>query len=153
MAALSAPTYRSQGNAAFRSEKQDATLKRGQTVPYDVNGAPTAPPDEPGALILNITGMPDADPAEPLFEFEAPAGGVVFTGVGDEISAGVAATAPSALRMFKNGVACGTITFTGTAGVASFSDSTFTAGDLFALYPPLSIDATLDRLRITLGTD
>lgn len=152
MAALSAPTYRSQGNAAFRSEKQDATLKRGQTVPYDVNGAPPAAPDEPGALSININGMVDADPSEPLFEFEAPLGGLTFSGA-DYISAGIAATAPSALRIRKNGSANGTITFTGTAGVAAFSDSTYLAGDLFGLYPPTSIDATLDQLRITLGTD
>jgi hypothetical protein len=153
MAVGPSPVYRSQGNIPFRSERQDAQLKRGQTVPYDVNGSPTAPPDEPGALVLNIANLPAATPSVPLFEFEVPAGGIVFTGVGDELSAGVAATAPSALRYFKNGVANGTLTFTGTAGVSAFSDSTYAAGDLFGLYPPTSIDATLDRLRITLGTD
>lgn len=149
---VAAPTYRSQGNSPFRSERQNATLKRGQTVPYDVNGAPPSEPPETGALAININDMPTATPGNPLFEFEVPTGGIVFSG-DDQISAGVAATAPSDLRIFKNGASVGTITFTGTAGVASFSDSTYLAGDLFSLYPPLSIDATLDRLRITLGTD
>lgn len=152
MAVAPSPVYRSQGNIPFRSEKQNAALKRGQTIPYDINGVPV-PASNPGAFILNINDLPSAVPADPLFEFEVPAGGLVFTGVGNELSAGVAATSPSALRYFKNGVANGTLTFTGTAGVSSFSDSTYAAGDLFSLYPPLSIDATLDRLRITLGTD
>lgn len=152
MATTPAPVYRSQGNQAFRSERQNQQLKRGQTVPYDVNGAPPAAPDEPGAMSINVNGMVDADPSEPLLEFEVPTGGVIFSG-DDYISAGIAATAPSALRLFKNGSTNGTITFTGTAGVAAFSDSTYLAGDLFGLYPPTSIDATLDQLRITLGTD
>lgn len=152
MAVAPSPVFRSQGNSPFRSEKQNATLKRGQTVPYDVNGAPPAPVPDPGALVMNINGMPSAVPADPLYEFEVPTGGIIFSGV-DFITAGIAATAPSALRLFKNGAANGTITFTGAAGAASFSDSTYAAGDLFGLYPPLSIDATLDQLRITLGTD
>jgi hypothetical protein len=150
--ALPRPVYRSQGNIAYRSETRDSLLKRGQTVPYDVNGAPPAPVEEPGAMSINVNDMPTASPGDPLLEFETPSGGIIFSGT-DYISAGVAATAPSALRLFKNGAANGTITFTGTAGVAAFSDSTYVAGDLFGLYPPLSVDATLDQLRITLGTD
>jgi hypothetical protein len=150
--AAAIPTFRSQGNALFRKDVQDVSYKRGQIVPYEVNGSPTLPPEEPGALIININDMPLATPTEPLFEFEVPAGGMIFSG-SDQISAGVAATAPSALRLFKNGSANGTITFTGTSGTASFSDSTYAEGDLFGLYPPTSVDATLDRLRITLGTD
>jgi hypothetical protein len=149
---MPAPTYRGQGNAGFRSEQQDAILKRGQTVPYDVNGAPTGGTPEAGHLIINVNDLDVADPSEPLFEFEVPTGGLEFTG-SDQISAGTAATASTALRLFKDGVANGTITFTGTSGVAAFSDSTYNAGELFGLYPPLTADATLDRLRITLGTD
>jgi len=88
-----------------------------------------------------------------LFEFIVPAGGMIFTGTSDHFSAGVAATAPSALRIFNGVTQVGTITFTGTAGVISWSDSTFAEGDLFGLYPPTSVDPTLDRVRITLGTD
>lgn len=35
------PIYRGQGNASFGSDKQDRVIYRGQTNPYDVNGAPT----------------------------------------------------------------------------------------------------------------
>jgi hypothetical protein len=148
-----APIYRGQGNQPFQSFQQDGIQKRGQTVPYDINGSPTSPPPEPGALVLNINSLAAADPAEPLYEFEVPAGGVVFTGTGDHLTAGDAATGTPALRIFKNGAANGTITFTGAAGVAAFSDSTYAEGDLFSLYPPVAADATLDRVRITLGTD
>ena len=148
-----APVDRGQGTFAPRNPFTTyGPQDRGQSVPYDVNGMPV-PANDPGALTMDINGLPLADPTQPLWECLIPAGGKVFTGVGDHLSAGVAATAASVLRMFKNGVACGTITFTGTAGVVSFSDSTFAEGDLFGLYPPSTIDATLDRVRITLGTD
>lgn len=39
---MGAPIYRGQGNASFRSEHLDRTLKRGQIVPYDINGVPTS---------------------------------------------------------------------------------------------------------------
>lgn len=146
------PTFRGQGNALFKTDELKRTYARGQVVPYEVNGAPPLPPEPPGALALNINGLPSADPAEPLYEIEIPEGGFTFTGV-DFISAGVAATASTVLRYFKNGAANGTLTFTGSAGTSNFSDSTYAEGDLFGLYPPLTADATLDRLRITLGTD
>lgn len=145
-----APIYRSQGNALFRTDAGREIIKRGQDVPYGANGAPI--PGEPGALIINVNDLPSATASEPLFEFEVPTGGIVFSG-DNQITAGIAATSSSALRLFKNGSANGTVTFTGTSGAASFSDSTYAAGDLFGLYPPASLDATLDRLRITLGTD
>ena len=148
-----APVDRGQGVFAPRNPfTAYGPQDRGQSVPYDVNGVPI-PAAEPKALVLDINGLPLADPTQPLWECLIPAGGKVFTGVGDHLSAGVGATSPSALRLFKNGVANGTITFTGTAGVVVFSDSTFAEGDLFSLYPPSSIDATLDRVRVTLGTD
>lgn len=145
------PVFRDQGVFAPRNPTTAyGPQDRGQSVPYETNGAPPAP--KPGALVLNISDLPIADPAKPLFEAEIPSGGVVFSGA-DFLSAGVAATGSPALRLFKNGAANGTITFTGTAGVAAFSNSNYSAGDLFGLYPPLVADATLDRLRITLGTD
>lgn len=148
---MGTPLFRGQGNESFRTADPRSAAKRGQIVPYNVNGAPTVS-DEPGWLAININDMPSAAPADPLYEFEVGDGGLVFSGL-DQISAGVAATSPSVFRLFKNGAANGSITFTGSSGTASFSDSTYAAGDLFALYPPLSIDATLDRVRITLGTD
>lgn len=149
--AAPAPVFRGQANSLFRTDKQDTTYKRGQEVPYGANGAPPVA-TTPGALAININDLPSADPSEPLMEVEIPNGGVVFSG-SDQISAGVGATSTSTLRLFKNGVANGTVIFSGTGGNASFSDSTYAGGDLFGLYPPLSVDATLDRVRITLGTD
>lgn len=155
MVARPAPVFRGQGNQPFDSFRRDNIQKRGQTVPYDLNGAPTGSAD-PGALVTYIANLPSATtPTTPLWEAEIPAGGIVFTGVGDEISAGVAATGSTVLRIFKNGVQVGTVTFAAgaTTGTASFTDSSFVAGDLFGLYPPTVADATLDRVRITLGTD
>lgn len=37
----SQPLYRGQGNQAFEIVRPDGPVKRGQTVPYDVNGAPS----------------------------------------------------------------------------------------------------------------
>ncbi|HKN44078.1 MAG TPA: hypothetical protein VJW23_09150 [Propionibacteriaceae bacterium] len=51
--ATPAPVYRSQGNTPFRSEKQNSQLKRGQTVPYDVNGAPAG--GVPDTRMINTT--------------------------------------------------------------------------------------------------
>jgi hypothetical protein len=35
------PTFRGQGNDRFATDHADQTVSRGQTVPYDINGAPT----------------------------------------------------------------------------------------------------------------
>lgn len=150
-----APVYRGQGNNPFQSFKQDGIQKRGQTVPYDVNGSPTPGPTEPGSVAFDIIDLPSATGSDPLTEFIVPAGDLNFTGVGDHVSAGVAATGASALRIFKNGLQVGTVSFGagGTTGTVSFTDSSFVEGDLFGLYPPAAVDATLDRVRITLGTD
>lgn len=53
MASIAAPVYRSQGNNPFRSERQNSQLKRGQTVPYDVNGAPAG--GVPDTRLINTT--------------------------------------------------------------------------------------------------
>lgn len=146
-----APVYRGQGNTPFRSEEQTFALKRGQTVPYDINGSPTLPPDEPGFLAININDLPLADPAEPLYEFEIIGSDVVFTG-NEAITAGVPATAPAVFPIEKDGAANGDITITGATGVLTLSDSTYEVGTLFSLYPPATADATLDRVRISLET-
>lgn len=150
-----APVYRGQGNNPFQSFKQDGIQKRGQTVPYDVNGSPTPPAAVPRSIAFDIMDLPLAVGTDPLAEFLTPAGDLNFTGIGDHVSAGVAATGASALRIFKNGSQVGTISFGagGTTGTVAFTDSSYVEGDLFGLYPPAAVDATLDRVRITLGTD
>jgi hypothetical protein len=144
-----APIYRSQGNQQFRSEQRNTALKRGQSVPYDVNGSPTAPAAEPGLLALYLANLDAADPAEPLYEFVVEGADIIFTG-NSAITAGVAATGATVFPIKKNGAANGNITVTGSAGAFSISDSTYADGDLFSLYPPATADATLDRLRVSL---
>jgi hypothetical protein len=126
---------------------------------HPVQGVQDSPPppyslaSTPGWLALDVNDLLTVtDTTKPLYEFEVGDSGLVFNG-SDHITAGVAATASSALRLFKNGAANGTITFTGSSGLAAFTSGTYAAGDLFGLYPPVTLDATLDRLRITLGTD
>lgn len=101
----------------------------------------------PGHIPISIVDLPEADPAEPLVRWRVPA----MTIEVEEADAGVAATSPSALRFRKNSVDQGTLTFTGTSGVASFSTIVYADGDLMEIYPPSSIDATLDRVSVTLG--
>lgn len=99
-----------------------------------------------GYLPVSIVDLPLADPAEPLFRWRLP---VAVTISGSSADANVAATSPSALRIRKNGLANGTVTFTGTSGVFVITSGAYGAGDLFELYPPTSIDATLDQVSIT----
>ena len=146
-----APIYRSQGNRLFRVDAADKIVKRGQEAPYDINGAPVS--QEAGFLAIDVNDLPTADPAEPLYEFLVPPGFTIVFNGSNAIDAGVAATGTPSLPIKKNGAANGSIAFTGSSGTASFSDSTYAAGDLFGLYPPSSADATLDQVRITLGTD
>lgn len=147
-----APTYRSQGNRLFNTDRQNQAYKRGQEVPYNVNGAPTVP-DEPGFLSIKVEDLASADPAVPLAEFEVPPGFTIVFNGNDAITARVAATGSTVFPIKKNGAANGNITITGSSGTATFSDSTYEAGTLFSLYPPASADATLDGVRISLGTD
>jgi hypothetical protein len=63
------------------------------------------------------------------------------------------AASPCDLLFKKNGAANGTIAYTGTGGVISFTDPSYLDGDLFELYPPVTIDPTLDGLSITFETD
>jgi hypothetical protein len=102
----------------------------------------------PGHMPISIVGLPEADAAEPLLRFILTEGMDFVGGTG---TAGIAATSPSVLRFRKNGVANGTATFTGTAGAIAITDP-YADGDLFELYPPAVIDATLDQVSITLET-
>lgn len=113
--------------------------------------APAGSTGGPGFLAIDVEDLPSANPAEPLYEFEA--GVAVTFNTADEISARVAATAPTVFPVQKNGVANGNITVTGSSGVAALSSLAYAAGDLFSLYPPATADATLDGVRISLGTD
>jgi hypothetical protein len=146
------PLYRGQGNGGFETADPRSAAKRGQGVPYDVNGAPVFTP-EPGFLLIDINDLPSASAAEPLHEFVVPPGIAVTFNGSNAITAGVAATAATTLPVKKNGNPNGSIVITGSGGTATLSDSTYTAGDLFSLYPPATADATLDRVRIALGTD
>ena len=121
-------------------------------VPGDINAAlgyTPGPPTANGYMPISIVDLPLADPAEPLIRMILTGGMTFVDGVA---SAAIAATASSALRIRKNGAANGTITFTGTTGVVSITNLVYAAGDLFELYPPTSIDTTLDRVSITLRT-
>lgn len=106
-----------------------------------------------GKLTLHIRDLPLADPNRPLLRWIIK-DGLNLTGSGaGEASAGIAATAPSGLRWRKNGAANGTTTFTGTSGVNSITTPQYGDGDLLELYPPATIDTTLDDVSITLQTD
>lgn len=142
-----APTFRGQTTELFRTDTRDKAYKRGQTVPYGTNGAP--PASEPGYLAISINDLPLADAAEPLFEVLVMLEPIVFTG-NEAISAGIAASAPTAFPIYKNGLANGDVTITGASGVLTLSDSSYGVGDLFAIYPPVSPDATLDQVRMSL---
>lgn len=101
-----------------------------------------------GAMLLSIVDLPLADPTEPLLRWRM-LNALTFSG--GSADADIAATSTSALRLRKNGSANGTISFTGVTGTISFTSSAYGAGDLFEIYPPTTIDATLDRVSITLG--
>ena len=150
---MGAPVYRGQTNNLFRTDQKDRHYARGQATPYDVNGAPTSPAPEPGFLSLYMTNLPSAAASAPLFEMEVPPGQTVVFNGSNEITAGVAATATKVFPIYKNGVSNGNITVTGSTGTMTLSDSTYVSGDLFSLYAPASADATLDRLRASLGVD
>lgn len=143
------PLYRGQGNQPFNIADPRAAAKRGQVVPYDVNGSPTIPTPDPGSLLISIIDLPLADTAEPLVRFKFTD---AYTFAGGVADAAVAVTGASAFRIRKNGVQVGTVTFAaaGTTGTVAFSDSSFPAGSVFEVYPPVATDATLDRVSITL---
>jgi hypothetical protein len=102
-----------------------------------------------GYMPISVVDLPLADASEPLLRLLLTDGLTFVDGTG---SAGVAATSPSALRVRKNGAANGTVTFTGTTGVVAITNLVYAPGDLFELYPPATLDATLDQVSITLRT-
>lgn len=145
---MPAPVYRGQGNAAFRSERQESTLKRGQTVPYDVNGAPAINPAG-RTLSVYISDLPAAVTTEPLLRVLLTDD---WTMTGGAAEADAAATAEAVFPIKEDGVQIGTVTFAAasTTGTVSFSDSTVSSGTLFDIFPPAVTDATLDDVSITL---
>src|SRR4051812_6921783 len=76
-------------------------------------------------LMISIEDLPLADPAKFLLRWRLSRD-IAFTGTGPgSADAAVAATSPSSLRLRKNGAANGTIAFTGTTGVISFTDPNY----------------------------
>ncbi len=146
----SVPLYRGQGNDVFRTADPRSAAKRGQVIPYDINGAPPAAIIPPGSLNLSIIDLPLADPTEPLVRLRLT-DDYVFAGTGAADSA-VASTALKVFTIKKNGASAGTVTFAAAASTGSiaFSDSNFPDGSLLELYPPATPDATLDQVSITL---
>lgn len=63
VARLPSPIARSQGNQLFRSEQQDKTLKRGQTTPYNNNGAPSGGTTPWGGIIGTLSAQTDLQAA------------------------------------------------------------------------------------------
>lgn len=104
-----------------------------------------------GDVMFSIVDLPLANPSKPLTR-DRLIRPMVFSSVASVADAATGATGSPAIRIFKNGGQVGTITFAGTVGTVSFSDSTFPAGSLFELYPPSSVDATLDLVSVTLRT-
>lgn len=146
--AAPAPIYRGQGNATFRSERRDTTLKRGQTVPYDVNGAPTINPAS-RTLSVYIADLAAAVTTEPLLRVLLTDD---WTMTGGAAKADADATAEAVFPIKEDGVQIGAVTFAAaaTTGTVAFSDSTVASGALFDLFPPAVTDATLDNVSITL---
>jgi hypothetical protein len=122
--------------------------------PQQWAGTAPAPTGEPHTLMISIIDLPLANPAEPLLRWRIRRN-LTFNGSGPGSADATVGTAspPSTLRLRKNGASAGTIAFTGTTGVISWTNPSFTIGDLFELYPPLSIDAALDDVSITFETD
>lgn len=97
-------------------------------------------------MLSFVEGLPTANPAEPLVRIillePMTTGAIVAT-------AGNAATGTVAFRFFKNGVANGTVSFTGTTGTES-GVGDWAAGDRFEIYPPTTADPTLDDVSISI---
>lgn len=93
-----------------------------------------------------VEGLPTANPAEPLVRIvllnSIATGAIIAT-------AGNAATGTVAFRFFKNGVANGTVSFTGTTGT-EVGVGDWAAGDTFEIYPPTTADPTLDDVSISI---
>lgn len=104
-----------------------------------------------GDVMLSVLDLPLAITTKALIR-DRLLRPIVFSDVASVADAGVGATGSPAFRIFKNGIQVGTVTFAGTVGTVAFGDSIFPAGSLFELYPPSSVDATLDQVSITLRT-
>jgi hypothetical protein len=117
------------------------------------SGGSSPVPSGGHTLMISIEDLPLADPAKPLLRWRMQRD-VNFTGTGaGSADAALPAASPCDLLFKKNGAANGTIAYTGTGGVISFTDPSYLDGDLFELYPPVTIDPTLDGLSITFETD
>lgn len=146
------PLYRGQGNKPFETAQPVSAAKRGQTVPYDVNGRPASATSGTRSLDLSIIDLPQGNAAEPLLRWRLREQWVM-DGPASVADAAIAGAGISVFRIRKNGVQVGTVTFAAgaTTGTIAFSDSTFPAGSLFELWPPSTIDAALDQVSISFG--
>lgn len=102
-------------------------------------------------LNLSIMDLPLADPAIALLRHRIYDTSWTFNAALSYAEAGIAASGTPALRLRKNGAQVGTITFTGTSGVAAFTDPSFVTNDLFEIYPPSTADLFLDQLSVSLS--
>lgn len=103
------------------------------------------------SISLSVSALPTAPPATPLFIYRLRGESWLFEPARCFAEALIAASAPTALRIFNGAAQVGTITFTGTAGAVAFTNASFASGALFEVLPPLTADATLDQLSISLG--
>jgi hypothetical protein len=146
------PLYRGQGNKPFETAKPVSAAKRGQTVPYDVNGAPAGGSGGSRTLALSIIDLPQADGSEPLIRWRLRENWSINQAA-SVADSGLAAAATSVIPIRKNGVQVGTVTFASgsTAGVVAFTDSIFASGSLFEVWPPSPVDGALDQVSISLA--
>lgn len=140
--------YRGQGNNPFNTSQPQSAAKRGQTVPYDVNGAPAGGAIGARFLDISVTDLPSQSPTVPLLRFRLQQNWSFGAGVADSA---IAATGSAVFSIRKNGSQVGTVTFAGSTGTVAFVDSTFPSGSLFEIYPPATANATLDDVSITIG--
>lgn len=101
-------------------------------------------------LVISIPGAPLL-PDEWLFGYKFDVAAYFPTDmVGSQAQARLAATGTPALSFRKNGAQFAIVTFTGTTGVFSGTQTNFAVGDLLEVYAPTINDATLAHISMTL---
>lgn len=129
--------------ADFLFRQADTPATRAQKL--ELLRTRVARPEEFG---LSIVGLAAAPVAAPLFIHRVRDTSWTFA-AGSYADAEIGATGTPALRIRKNGVQVGTISFTGTVGTVSALPG-LVKDDLFEIYPPAAADATLDQLSASL---
>jgi hypothetical protein len=121
-----APIYRSQGNALFRTDAGSAIVKRGQDVPYNINGAPAGGTVAWGSVTGTLTDQADLTSALAAKEATVPAGTAAQYWRGDKTWQSLNAAAVSGLGYFATGTDAANLT--GTVTAARLPQ--FTGGDV-----------------------